>query len=146
MTKWFRDGTNKLPGQDPAAPEPGYSDTEPMPLREVKAEPDFGGLGGLSLAPVEISLYEVMAATRKDNRVCPQPTRWLEFYRILQQAGAGAPLPASPLTGSAWAATPVSAKRMCFRDQVEWAANNHCLQPAWEFLSGMPDNDWYCAA
>jgi hypothetical protein len=145
MTKWFGDGTNKLPGQDPATPEPGYADTEPMALPELKTEPDFGGLSGLSLAPVETSLYEVMAAIRKDNRVCPQPTRWLEFYRILQERGAGAPLPASPLTGSAWAATPPSAKRTCFRDQVEWAANHDCLRPAWDFLSALPDTDWYCA-
>jgi hypothetical protein len=138
MTKWFRDGTNK-----PA--DAAYADTEPMPLPEVQPAPAAANFGGLSLAPVETSLYEVMAAIRKDNRVCPQPTRWLEFYRILQEGSAGAPLPAPPLTGSAWAATPASAKRMCFREQVEWAANHQCLQKAWEFLNDLPDTEWHCS-
>jgi hypothetical protein len=154
MTKWFRDGTNRPPGQEASASsrprgadaargeDAAYADTEPMPLPEPRRAPG-PALSGLSLAPVETSLYEVMAFIRKDNRVCPQPTRWLEFYRILQEAAAGAPLPAPPLTGSAWSATPASAKRTCFRDQVEWAASHHCLPSAWKFLKNLPDADWH---
>ena len=149
MTKWFRDGASQPPGEQPASSLPpgeeaAYADTEPMPLPEVKPAPRRPH-EGLSLAPVETSLYEVMAAIRKDNRVCPQPTRWLEFYRILQDGAAGAPLPAPPLTGSAWAATPASAKRTCFRDQVDWAASHHCLPVAWNFLKDLPDTDWHMA-
>ncbi len=44
-----------------------------------------------------------------------------------------------------WTATPASAKRMCFRDQVDWAANHHCLQKAWDFLKDLPDTDWHTA-
>lgn len=121
----------------------GDFDTVPMPLlhpatpapRAARAAPPRGA-----------DLHEVLAEVRRDHRVCPQPTRWLEFFRVLQNAAEGARLPAPPLTGSAWAATPALAKRMCFHDQVEWAAAQGCLQPAWEFLRQLADNDWHYMA
>jgi hypothetical protein len=123
------------------ANEDQYAATEPAPLapeaRRI-AEPP-----GLSLAPIEAGEYELMAETRKDNRVCPQPTRWLEFYRVLQENSSGSAMPSTPLTGSAWAATPGSAKRMCFREQVEWAVAQGCVTPAYQFLKGLPPSDWY---
>jgi hypothetical protein len=99
---------------------------------------------GLSLAPVEVTLYEVMAEVRRDNRVCPQPTRWLEFYRLLQDGAQGRPLPSPPLSGSAWLATPAMAKRQCFHEQVEWASANGCLQAVYGFLKSLPPADWHC--
>jgi hypothetical protein len=125
-----------LPAEDPRFAEPQVN--APAKPRVAAAEPL-----GLSLAPVEVSFYEVMSMAGKDNRVCPQPTRWLEMYRILQEAGRSQPLPAQPLTGSAWAATPAMAKRACLREQLEWADRNGCLQRVFEFLQGLPDTDWH---
>lgn len=122
--------------------DPRFAPTEPLPLAIARSKP-ASALDELSLAPIEVSLYEVMAEIRKHNRVCPQPTRWLEFYRILQDAAAGARLPPPPLSGSAWAATPSLAKRMCLREQIEWAATRGCLQPAYEFIRALPDSDWH---
>ena len=123
------------------------AETVPQPLEPLADAPSgkklsLDDLGSLALAPVEVTLYEALAEIRKDNRVCPQPTRWLEFYRVLQERGDGAAMPAEPLTGSAWAATPPLAKRMCFREQVEWADAHGCLAPAFEFLKSLPDTDW----
>lgn len=115
--------------------------TEPAPLAPVANRADELALS-LSLAPLEVSLYEVNAEIGRDQRVCPQPTRWLEFYRLLETSAAGAALPPPPLTGSAWASTPAQAKRMCFRTQVDWAAEHKCLTPVYEFLSKLPDTDW----
>ena len=113
--------------------------TEPMGLMEMPA------YGALELAPIEVTLYEVTGLTRKDNRVCPQPSRWLEMYRILQeQPGRGA-LPPDPVVGSAWASTPPLAKRMAFHEQLEWADRNHCLTPVHEYLKTLRDADWYVA-
>jgi hypothetical protein len=123
-----------LPGDDP-----GHAERAQPPAKARAAADPFG----LSLAPVETSLYEVMSAVSKDNSVCPQPTRWLELYRILQDAGRGKTLPTPPLTGSAWAATPALAKRMCLREQLEWADRNGCLQPVFTFIQGLPDTDWH---
>jgi hypothetical protein len=123
-----------------------YDKTVPQALEPLadlpKAKKSLDDLGVLSLAPVEVTLYEALAEIRKDNRVSPQPTRWLEFYRLLEQAGDGSPLPPEPLTGSAWASTPSLAKRMCFREQVEWADAHGCLAPAFKFLKDLPDTDW----
>ena len=125
--------------------------TEPMPLSPAKAKPAKPNVAdipelSLSLAPQEAGEYELMAELRKENRVCPQPTRWLEFYRVLQDAaGAGKQLPSPPLTGSAWAATPPSAKRMCFREQAEWAVQNGCVAQAYDFLEKLPKTDWLYA-
>lgn len=123
--------------------------TEPMPLMPAApaakpARPAIPELS-LSLAPIEAGEYELMAETRKENRVCPLPTRWLEFYRILQDAGVKAPLPSPPLTGSAWAATPDSAKRMCFVEQAEWAVKHGLVSKAYDFLAALPKTDWQYA-
>jgi hypothetical protein len=124
--------------------------TEPMPLaaaKTAKAKPSIADIPelNLSLAAQEAGEYELMAELSKDNRVCPQPTRWLEFYRILQDKAGSGPLPTPPLTGSAWAATPPSAKRMCFREQAEWAVKNGCVVPCYEFLDKMGKSDWLYA-
>lgn len=118
-----------------------YANTEPAPLARAAAPaiPDMG----LSLAPVAAGDYELMAETRKEGRVCPQPTRWLEFYRVLQDNAKGVALPQPPLTGSAWASTPASAKRTAFMEQVEWAVKNGCITPAYEFLASLPKTDWH---
>ena len=120
---------------EPTVPQP----LEPLAHVSARQPDDFRSL---SLAPVEVTLYEALAEIRKANRVSPLPTRWLEFYRLLEQAGDGSPLPPEPLTGSAWASTPSLAKRMCFREQVEWADAHGCLAPAFHFLKSLPDTDW----
>jgi hypothetical protein len=129
--------TEPLPREEAAS----YEDTQPQPLGEVR-KPALS-LDTLSLAPVEVSLYEAMALARRNNRVCPQPSRWLELYRVLQDSAPGAPRPPEPLVGSAWASTPPLAKRMSFEQQLEWADKNKALQAAYEFLQGLRDNDWY---
>lgn len=127
----------------PPGEEAAYAETQPSPLVSVRPAPD--SFGELELAPIEVSLYEVMALARKDNRVCPQPSRWSEFYRLLQDHAAGAALPAEPLIGSAWASTPPLAKRMCFHEQIEWAERQRCLQAAYDHLKALRESDWYVA-
>jgi hypothetical protein len=92
-----------------------------------------------------MSLWDVIVEIRKNNRICPQPARWQAFYTLLEQHADGQALPPAPLTGPAWASTPALAKRMCFRDQVEWAAAHNCMNVAWPFLQAIPDADWHYA-
>ncbi|RYY94231.1 MAG: hypothetical protein EOO24_25165, partial [Comamonadaceae bacterium] len=61
-----------------------YAPTVPAPLLPEPPKARVSEPMGLSLAPIEAGPYELMAETRKDGRVCPLPTRWLEFYRVLQ--------------------------------------------------------------
>lgn len=120
----------------------GYAQTEPQPLANVRPLP----VNSLSLAPLEVTPYDLVQESRRDGRVCPLPTRWLEFYRLLEQLSGPAKLPAPPLVGSAWAATPNSAKRMCFREQVEWAVANNCVHAAHGFLKNLHEADWHYGA
>jgi len=123
----------------PPGEEAAYADTRPSPLADLRAAAPVV----LALAPLEVTLYDLMAEIRKDNRVCPMPTRWLEFYRLLEVHAGAAALPPPPLVGSAWAATPAMAKRMCFREQVEWAAAQHCINLAHGYLKGLAEADWH---
>jgi len=126
-----------LPEDDPA-----YAATLPLPLANVRpaAPPP------LALAPLQVTLYDLTTEARRNNRVCPQPTRWLEFHRLLEEHATGAARPPAPLVGSAWAATPALAKRMCFREQLEWAAENNCIQAAWQYLKQLAEADWHSMA
>jgi hypothetical protein len=112
-------------------------DTVPMPLADVVTAAPFPP------AVRQADVDAVLAELRRDNRVCPQPAQWLEFFGVLVAAAEGARLPAPPLVGSAWAATPALAKRMCFLEQVEWAAAQGCLQQAWDFLRGLSEGEWH---
>lgn len=125
----------------PPGQESAFAETEPVPLADVRparSEP-------LSLAPIEVSLYEVSALARRDDRVCPQPTPWMAFFALLKEHARGGALPPEPLIGSAWAATPPLAKRMCFQEQLQWAERHRCLQAAYAFLKALRDGDWHTA-
>lgn len=92
-----------------------------------------------------LSIDAAMLVARRNNRVCPRPERWEEFYRLLQahQAGAKAPKPPAPATGAAWTVTPSLTKRLCFREQVEWADRHGLLEPVMEFMVHLDEADWF---
>lgn len=145
MNNPVENGPKDFPDTEPMGlPEEGHSfaETVPQSLANVRKAPS---LDELSLAPVVVTLYEVMGLVRQGDRVCPQPSRWLEFFRVLQEAAPGGGRPPEPLVGSAWASTPPLAKRMCFQQQLEWAEGRNALQPAYEFLKSLRDSDWYVA-
>jgi len=133
-----------------------FPDTEPLtmvppgeeasfhaPAAPKAAAPSLLDSLELELAPMGASETDIQAEIRKDGRVCPQPTRWLEFYRVLQDAAHGAQLPAPPITGSAWASNTPAVKRNCFQAQVTWAVQNGCVAQAAAFLIALPKSDWY---
>jgi hypothetical protein len=139
---WGRGG-NKFADTEPASTLPmmlpeeeqAYAPTAPSPLiRAAALSPAIGQ---------QQTLHELMALIRKDNRVCPQPHRWSDFYALLENFADGAPLPSPPLVGAAWNATPSLSKRMCFREQVEWAASHDCVTAAITFLKGLKPQEWH---
>jgi hypothetical protein len=146
MNKPFPGRGQDFPDTEPMQPhgEDADADTQPAPLAD--SSPAARALAddlGLELAPIGGADYDLMAEIRKDGRVCPQPTRWLEFYRVLQDGAKGAALPAPPLTGSAWASSSPASKSQCFSAQATWALQNGCGAPACEFLSKLTRTDWY---
>jgi hypothetical protein len=119
----------------PPGEESAYAETVPQPLARMLPDDGFPAPRG--------ALHDLMAEIRKDNRVCPQPQRWQEFYRLLEELNEGAPLPSPPLVGKAWTSTPSLAKRMCFREQVEWAVAQDRIIAAHTFLKCLREQDWH---
>lgn len=135
---------NDFPDTEPFSLVPHHdADTQPAPLEPSVAAPKIPDTLGLELAPVGSNHEDLLVEIRKDGRICPQPTRWLEFYRVLQDNARGAALPEPPLTGSSWAASSPAAKRNTFQAQVDWVVAQGINAPAYEFLSGLTRSDWY---
>jgi hypothetical protein len=91
------------------------------------------------------TLDEVLLEARRNNRICPQPAKWEQLYQMLAvkpQQGSGRKLNPPPV-GTAWLETPPLAKRMFFRDHVEWAAAHECVGDVFSFLRRLPEQHWY---
>ncbi|MBI5276165.1 MAG: hypothetical protein HY854_06865 [Burkholderiales bacterium] len=118
-----------------------YAKTEPAalsPLRDGKGPP-----AGAAKARA-LSANEVMVEARKNNRVCPKQRRWAELFGQFPQWVPGSDdLPSPPLTGDSWLRTPALAKRMAFRDHIEWCEKHGCLQQMLAFVKGLPEEEWH---
>jgi hypothetical protein len=123
----------------PAAGEvPGWAKTRPMPK-------------GMSLPPARrfdsqplFTLDAAMLVARRNNRVCPRPERWEEFSALLpsRKTMRGVEAPPAPMTGAAWAVTPPLTKRLCFREQIEWAESHGVLENVMAFMQQLREEDW----
>jgi hypothetical protein len=90
------------------------------------------------------TLEAAMLVARRNNRVCPRPERWAAFVELLPPRKTVRGLqaaPAAPL-GAAWPVTPPLTKRLCFREQIEWAEKQGVLENAIAFMQAMPEADW----
>jgi hypothetical protein len=125
--------------------DPRYAATMPAALAKKKLGVPRGAQSAEPGARRPPSLDEVLQEARRRNRVCPEPESWHAFFEILQRHAAARQLkpPVPPLTGRAWKATPSLAKRMCLREQVEWAAAHGCLGAVHDALKAIPDEDWH---
>jgi len=92
----------------------------------------------------QVTLDAAMVVARRNNRVCPRPERWTEFTALLpvRKIGRGSQQPPAPATGAAWALTPSLSKRLCFREQVEWAESAGVLAQAMAFMQSMAEDEW----
>ena len=125
-----------------------FPDTQPnsMTMQLANLRKGATAPGRARRAPgVEPGLDEVLLEARRGNRVCPQPERWQELFAMFEQHVACQPwpLPPEPLTGAAWAGTQALAKRMCLREQLEWAAAHGCLGKAFDLLQNLQEADWH---
>ncbi|MBI2768071.1 MAG: hypothetical protein HYX47_00470 [Burkholderiales bacterium] len=114
----------------------GFAATEPAPImrREAPARPQ---------APQRkaTTVEEVILESRRSNRVCPLPARWVQLYEMLPGKTHNQPPP--PITGPAWRATPSMSKRMCMRDHIEWAGQHGGLDEVMAFLKMLPEEQWH---
>lgn len=120
--------------------DPSYAKTQPSPLAGRSR-----AAGAKPAAPLaRVTLEEVMVEARRFNRVCPRPDRWKVLHEALAAAAPHAKRkPPAVLSGSIWDSTPSLAKRMVFREQLEWADREGCLALAAEHLKALPEEAWY---
>jgi hypothetical protein len=125
--------SDRLSGDDPvqgwAPTRPAGGATPGRPWRE--AQPLF-------------TLEAAMLVARRNNRVCPRPECWVEFAALLppRKTLRGVQPPPAPMTGAAWSVTPPLTKRLCFREQIEWAERQGVLENAIAFIQSMAEEDW----
>ena len=90
------------------------------------------------------TLESAMLVARRNNRVCPRPQRWDALMALLpaRKTLRGNAQPPMPPTGAAWAVTPALTKRLCFREQIEWAEHAGVLEDVMAFMQSMAEEEW----
>ena len=113
-----------------------FADTEPADAAQAPL-PAASSRGPLTLD-------SVMVEARRSNRVCPQLQHWqILFGMLLDKARAlGKSPPTPPFSGPAWESTSFLSKRLCLRQQIEWAALNGCLPQVYVFLMRLTEDQW----
>ena len=94
---------------------------------------------------MSITVYlELKKFIEKNNYICPNPTKWLELYTILQK------IPRHnnelkleiPLIGSHWDFSSTPEKRKRFMAQLEYALKNGSIAEADKLLRSLDENEW----
>ena len=88
---------------------------------------------------------DIITESTKNNRICPQPAKWNDFYNMLPnktRKGNGWS-PSLPLILGAWWDTPKLSKLLRFREHVDWAISHDYNEKAFAFLSAMKEEEWY---
>jgi len=118
-----------------------FAPTEPSSVAPVSS---IGGGPEDVAAPVRphvLTVHALMVLARRNNRVCPLPSQWLELYRLL--GGERQPeLQAPPLQPWLWPRLSGLQKRLRFREHVEWAERHGSLELMARFMGGLEEGDW----
>lgn len=90
------------------------------------------------------TLETALLLARRNNRVCPRPAQWDALTALLpaRKTVRGVRQPPAATTGAAWAATPSLTKRLCLREQLEWAEREGALEAVIRFLQGLAEDEW----
>jgi hypothetical protein len=115
-----------------AATQPAGGKSLPRPVPRRSAEKPL------------FTLESAMLVARRNNRVCPRPQRWDALMELLpaRKSLRGSQQPPAPPTGAAWAVTPPLTKRLCFREQIEWAEREGVLENVMAFMQAMSEEEW----
>jgi hypothetical protein len=91
------------------------------------------------------TLEEVLLEVQKNNRICPQPQKWLQLYEMLpdKRHKGGGWEPVLPLILAAWWDTPAMLKMLRLREHIEWATANGCLELVSSFLHELAEDQWH---
>lgn len=90
-----------------------------------------------------VTLEEVLKEIKKNNRVCPQPEKWDNLYKMLpnKERVGNAWNPGLPLILAAWYDTPHLSKMLRLKEHVEWAADYGKLEGVYQLLKNLKENE-----
>ncbi len=91
-----------------------------------------------------VTLDEVLAETRRNRRICPQPKKWSELYELLPyniRRGYGWET-MFPRIQNVWWETPALVKVVRLQEHIEWAAKQGYLDVVYTFLVNLKEEEW----
>lgn len=127
-----------------------YADTVPL----TSPGPGMGATRPAAGAPVlpgrpapqgASGVEQLGQEARRNNRVCPRPAQWQQLHELLRtRAGAAAAASLPPLLPAKdWPRTTSLARRLAFRQLLDWAVAQALVEDALLFLRGLPEEDWH---
>ncbi len=90
-------------------------------------------------------MEDLLKYAKQDRRVCPQPQKWNELWKMLPgkvQKGAGWK-PPLPLILAAWWNTSDEQKRQRLEEHIRYATDKGALEQVEQFLKGLNQNEWH---
>lgn len=90
-------------------------------------------------------LTALLAYVTKNGRICPQPRRWNELWKMLpnrKQNENGGWDPPVPLILGAWHYASDLEKMLRLREHIEYAFQNGAFEQVDSFLRSLPESDW----
>jgi hypothetical protein len=101
----------------------------------------------MSEMTMDEQLSALLAFVQADERVCPRPIEWNQFWQSLpgaQRTEHGF-TPAAPLILAAWHGSSDHQKADRLREHIMWAAAHGALDEADQFLRQLPLEAWHHA-
>jgi hypothetical protein len=90
-------------------------------------------------------MNELLLFVKSDKRVCPQPQKWNELWKLLpdrKQISTGGWKPPLPLILAAWWHTNDSEKRNRLNEHIQYANEKGVVKEVSNFLHSLSPDDW----
>lgn len=91
------------------------------------------------------TLKGTLEIATKNDRICLQPGKWNELYKLLpgKMRKNREWEPALPIILAAWWDTPGIIKQIRMREHIEWADDHGCLDIVARYLKNLPEEAWF---
>lgn len=90
-------------------------------------------------------LPEIIELCKINNRICPQPQKWNDLWKLLKNKKrvGTAWEPSLPLILAAWYHTSDYLKKERLMVHISWAKKENQLSEIFDFLNRLNESDWH---